>query len=93
MVGDEKQSIYSFQRADPAEFARMRGHFQSRVETAEGRWHKIDLEISFRSTAAVLDAVDAVFALQTARDGVAFESSTTIRHVASKSLASPYQGS
>ena len=32
-VGDEKQSIYSFQRADPAEFARMRGHFQSRVET------------------------------------------------------------
>ena len=81
-VGDEKQSIYSFQRADPAEFARMRGHFQSRVETAEGRWHKIDLEISFRSTAAVLDAVDAVFALQTARDGVAFESSTTIRHVA-----------
>jgi ATP-dependent helicase/nuclease subunit A len=81
-VGDEKQSIYSFQRADPAEFARMRGHFQSRVELAEGRWHKIDLEISFRSTAAVLDAVDAVFALQTARDGVAFESSTTIRHVA-----------
>ncbi|UEM22673.1 double-strand break repair helicase AddA [Skermanella mucosa] len=81
-VGDEKQSIYSFQRADPAEFTRMRSHFQERVRIAAGRWEKIDLEISFRSTAAVLDAVDAVFSLQTARDGVAFETATTIRHVA-----------
>ncbi|WP_207477775.1 double-strand break repair helicase AddA [Arenibaculum pallidiluteum] len=80
-VGDEKQSIFSFQRADPAEFARMRGHFQARVEAAEARWAKVDLEISFRSTGAVLEAVDAVFTLQTARDGVAFETGTVIRHI------------
>jgi ATP-dependent helicase/nuclease subunit A len=80
-VGDEKQSIYSFQRADPAEFARMRGHFQQRVETAEGHWRKIDLEISFRSTAAVLQAVDAVFEQDVARDGVSIDIRTSIRHI------------
>ncbi|HEY0833523.1 MAG TPA: UvrD-helicase domain-containing protein, partial [Azospirillum sp.] len=60
-VGDEKQSIFSFQRADPAEFARMRRHFQAHAEAAEKRWVAVDLDISFRSTAAVLQAVDAVF--------------------------------
>jgi ATP-dependent helicase/nuclease subunit A len=80
-VGDEKQSIFSFQRADPAEFARMRTHFQARIEAAEARWAKVDLEISFRSTAAVLRAVDAVFELEAARDGVAFEAATVIRHI------------
>jgi ATP-dependent helicase/nuclease subunit A len=31
-VGDAKQSIYSFQRADPTSFARMRAHFAGRTE-------------------------------------------------------------
>ncbi|WP_247877931.1 double-strand break repair helicase AddA [Azospirillum sp. TSO22-1] len=79
-VGDEKQSIFSFQRADPAEFARMRRHFQDRAFAAERTWAQVDLDISFRSTAAVLQAVDAVFADGTARDGVASETSPTIRH-------------
>ncbi|MCY4181138.1 MAG: UvrD-helicase domain-containing protein, partial [Litoreibacter sp.] len=30
VVGDKKQSIYSFQGADPAEFDRMRAYFQAR---------------------------------------------------------------
>lgn len=79
-VGDEKQSIFSFQRADPAEFARMRRHFQTRAETATRTWHAVELDISFRSTAAVLQAVDAVFRLDTAKDGVASEVSPVIRH-------------
>ncbi|MCW2238199.1 double-strand break repair helicase AddA [Azospirillum canadense] len=79
-VGDEKQSIFSFQRADPAEFARMRRHFQTRAETATRIWHAVELDISFRSTAAVLQAVDAVFRLDTAKDGVASEVSPVIRH-------------
>ncbi|WP_449232321.1 double-strand break repair helicase AddA [Azospirillum doebereinerae] len=76
-VGDEKQSIFSFQRADPAEFAKMRRHFQERAEAAQRAWAAVDLDISFRSTAAVLEAVDAVFASDAARDGVA---SDLIRH-------------
>ena len=71
-VGDAKQSIYSFQRADPAEFARMRAHFAERARDAAQRWEKVDLGVSFRSSKAVLGAVDAVFAGDPARDGVLF---------------------
>lgn len=79
-VGDEKQSIYSFQRADPAEFTRMRQYFAARVATAARRWRHIDLDISFRSTAAVLSTVDAVFAGVIARDGVAGDPTQPIQH-------------
>ncbi|MCZ6885504.1 MAG: double-strand break repair helicase AddA [Alphaproteobacteria bacterium] len=78
-VGDSKQSIYSFQRADPRAFGDMRGYFQTRVKQAAARWLDVDLSISFRSTAAVLDAVDAVFAKPPARDGIGAAASD-IRH-------------
>ncbi len=67
-VGDAKQSIFSFQRADPAAFEGMRAHFRQRVDSRF--WKEIPLTVSFRSTAAVLRAVDAVFAQPVARDGV-----------------------
>lgn len=61
VVGDAKQSIYSFQRADPDVFEQMQQDFQARVAQAGQRWEKVDLSVSFRSTAAVLSAVDDVF--------------------------------
>jgi len=83
-VGDEKQSIFSFQRADPRDFARLRRHFRQRVEDAEQVWREIRLDISFRSTAAVLRAVDRVFMTPEACDGVALaapgEALPVIRH-------------
>ena len=60
-VGDEKQSIFGFQGAAPEEFARMRAHFEERVMAARLRWDAVPLDKSFRSTPAVLRAVDAVF--------------------------------
>ena len=72
-VGDAKQSIYSFQRADPGAFARMRAHFDSRAENIGQRLEKVELSHSFRSVSAVLDAVDAVFAQAAAQDGVLFD--------------------
>ncbi|HXZ00806.1 MAG TPA: double-strand break repair helicase AddA [Stellaceae bacterium] len=72
-VGDAKQSIYSFQRADPREFLRLRDYFAKRVAAARQRWKSVDLDISFRSTDAVLAAVDAVFARAEASDGVALD--------------------
>ncbi len=69
-VGDAKQSIFSFQGADVAAFAAMRAHFRERVEAAERHFLPIPLDISFRSTDAVLAAVDAVFARADARDGL-----------------------
>ncbi|HLO76878.1 MAG TPA: UvrD-helicase domain-containing protein, partial [Magnetospirillum sp.] len=71
-VGDVKQSIYSFQRADPKAFDHMRRLFARHVPEAGGTWAEIPLNLSFRSGWAVLNAVNAVFApASPARDGVA----------------------
>ena len=78
-VGDAKQSIFSFQRADPAAFAAMREHFAGRAQDAQQRLEQVALDVSFRSTAAVLQAVDSVFAQETARDGVLF-GEAAVRH-------------
>jgi len=78
-VGDAKQSIFSFQGADPQAFLRMRRHFAERTAKAQAEWRTVALETSFRSTDAVLAAVDAVFATPAARDGVV-EGTEAIRH-------------
>ncbi|HWD58094.1 MAG TPA: double-strand break repair helicase AddA [Stellaceae bacterium] len=82
-VGDAKQSIYSFQRADPAAFVAMREHFQQRVVDAKQDWRVVPLEISFRAADPLLRAVDAVFAVADAADGVALDGAA-IRHVAAR---------
>ena len=71
-VGDAKQSIYGFQRADPHIFAGIRERFAKRVRAAERDWRQVPLDVSFRSTTAVLDAVDHVFADAQAQDGLLF---------------------
>ncbi|MFO7854806.1 MAG: double-strand break repair helicase AddA, partial [Paracoccaceae bacterium] len=58
-VGDEKQSIYSFQGAAPEAFGAMRDHFGA---ASGGAVEARTLEWSFRSAPAVLRAVDATFA-------------------------------
>ncbi|MGH7028979.1 MAG: UvrD-helicase domain-containing protein, partial [Stellaceae bacterium] len=82
-VGDAKQSIYSFQRADPQAFLRMRQHFQERVANANQDWKILPLEVSFRSTEPVLRAVDAIFHRPEAQDGVALDDGP-IRHFAAR---------
>ena len=69
-VGDEKQSIYSFQGADPKRFDEMQRHFAGAVQAAELKWDPVRLVRSFRSTPEVLQAVDAVFAGDIARSGL-----------------------
>ena len=81
-VGDEKQSIFSFQGADPVVLAEMRADFRRRVEDARRAWREVPLERSFRSTAAVLSAVDAVFARAQAAEGVIRSGETTHHEVA-----------
>jgi ATP-dependent helicase/nuclease subunit A len=60
VVGDKKQSIYSFQGADVAAFDRMRDHFGTRLAGGNGLTDSV-LEHSFRSSPAILDVVDATF--------------------------------
>lgn len=73
-VGDEKQSIYSFQRASPLEFRRMHKNFTQRLPDLQN----VDLNISFRSAPVVLKAVDAVFAPLAMRQGLGLKA---IEHV------------
>ena len=61
VVGDQKQSIYSFQGADVSAFSRMRETFRDRLENIAAPFQSLELEHSFRSSPAVLQLVDATF--------------------------------
>jgi ATP-dependent helicase/nuclease subunit A len=63
-VGDEKQSIYSFQGADPALFGEERRAFQAKARAAGKSVELVLLHTSFRSLRGILAAVDAVFKRQ-----------------------------
>jgi len=60
-VGDEKQSIYSFQNAAPKEFAEMRRYFERRHTSVGLDFVFRELKHSFRSGESILAAVDLVF--------------------------------
>ncbi|MHA7886157.1 double-strand break repair helicase AddA [Roseicyclus sp.] len=62
VVGDKKQSIYSFQGADPAGFDRMRAHFEARLAEVGQPFQSRELKHSFRSAPVILSLVDAVAA-------------------------------
>jgi ATP-dependent helicase/nuclease subunit A len=81
VVGDRKQSIFSFQGADPAAFEETRLYFETRM--AEGEILKnVALNISYRSTETVLDAVNKVFANEMARRGLNAGANDDITHQA-----------
>ncbi|MEX0283854.1 MAG: double-strand break repair helicase AddA [Paracoccaceae bacterium] len=61
VVGDQKQSIYSFQGADPREFSKMQAEFRSRFQEVGSGLQDLTLEYSFRSSDAILRLVDLVF--------------------------------
>ena len=60
-VGDEKQSIFSFQGAAPLAFDEMRRIFARQFDTPELGWRDLRFHHSFRSGEAVLGSVDRVF--------------------------------
>ncbi len=70
-VGDEKQSIFSFQGAEPEKFVEMKRVFERRHRDAELPFEDVPLTFSFRSSQTVLDAVDMTFASEAAWRGVA----------------------
>ena len=62
VVGDKKQSIYSFQGADPRAFDTMKDQFSQRLQATGQPLVSSSLEYSFRSAEAILGLVDEVFA-------------------------------
>ncbi|MEK7244396.1 MAG: UvrD-helicase domain-containing protein, partial [Pseudomonadota bacterium] len=80
-VGDVKQSIFGFQGADPNAFLAMRDVFAAKARAAVRPFRTVELNVSFRSVAAVLDAVDGVFARPEAASGVNLDQAP-IKHTA-----------
>lgn len=64
VVGDKKQSIYSFQGADPEAFDRMQAAFSDRLAAVGQGLTDLTLEYSFRSAESILRLVDLVFGAQ-----------------------------
>ena len=59
VVGDQKQSIYSFQGADVAAFDAKHAAFSDRFNVVKKSFQSLDLTHSFRSSPAILTFVDA----------------------------------
>jgi ATP-dependent helicase/nuclease subunit A len=60
-VGDEKQSIFSFQGAAPREFDSRRRSLERKFVAAGLKFDPVSFTYSFRSGAAILQSVDHVF--------------------------------
>lgn len=79
-VGDEKQSIYSFQGAAPEMFAEAGARFEQLAEGVGMAWRSTALTLSFRTVAPILTAVDHVFADVIRTPGVARADQPPIQH-------------
>jgi ATP-dependent helicase/nuclease subunit A len=60
VVGDVKQSIYSFQGASPEYFNVIKALFKEKVKNAEKIWHQVPMNTSFRSSSGVISAVNHI---------------------------------
>ena len=77
-VGDDKQSIFSFQGAAPLMFAEMKRSFGGRFEAAGLSWREVDFRVSFRSGESVLGAVDEVYRRPQAHTGLTADPVPTV---------------
>jgi ATP-dependent helicase/nuclease subunit A len=87
VVGDTKQSIYSFQGAAPEKFYAMREAFRQQVQTAGQNFRAVDLTVSFRSVPLVLATVDQIFAPAAMQAGVSLQ---PITHRSSQDTVAGY---
>jgi ATP-dependent helicase/nuclease subunit A len=85
VVGDEKQSIFSFQGADPVSFEAMRAYFERKSAEAEREMIRVPLEVSFRSSPPVLQLVDTVFESEHLRRRIGIPSEAALRHYSRRS--------
>jgi ATP-dependent helicase/nuclease subunit A len=70
VVGDEKQSIYSFQGADPQRLLIETQGYIAQIEAVGRVGMGVPLTVSYRSTREVLSFVDALFSDPATREGV-----------------------
>ena len=85
VVGDEKQSIYSFQGADLHLFQKMKSFFADKIAESKKPFSNVPMNVSFRSLPTILEFVDKVFLGN--NNGVSQEE---INHTAFKEISSGY---
>lgn len=73
-VGDVKQSIMSFQGAEPDQFGATRDAIGTQARAAKARFEQVELTRSYRTAPKILTFIDEVFKDPLGRDGVMFES-------------------
>lgn len=61
VVGDIKQSIYSFQGSKPWLFRTLKPVFKNLIEAEGGTFQTVTLQTSYRTAPVILEAVDALF--------------------------------
>ncbi|MGI4776092.1 MAG: UvrD-helicase domain-containing protein, partial [Janthinobacterium lividum] len=61
IVGDEKQSIFSFQGADPSSINQMNNKIRDRLSAAKKNYKNINLEYSYRSSPPIIEVVHDIF--------------------------------
>jgi ATP-dependent helicase/nuclease subunit A len=79
-VGDEKQSIFSFQGAAPHEFDLRRRELDRRFTNAGLKFDPVSFTYSFRSAPAILQSVDHVFREQAIYRSIHAESTYPLHH-------------
>ena len=80
-VGDKKQSIFSFQGANPAKFALNKNYFEGQLERVGKKLKTVPLSVSFRSTDAVLSLVNNLLLNPKIKDGV-IDENEDVKHIA-----------
>ncbi len=61
VVGDYKQSIFSFQGAIPEEFLLNKKFFKNAFTNANKKWHEVELHTCYRCSKDILVLVDKIF--------------------------------
>lgn len=85
-VGDEKQSIFSFQGAAPKSFDDKKRYFETAHRNAKKTFVPVPMLHSFRSVPVVLEAVDWVFKNPASRKGLSADPAETL-HTAVRASA------
>ena len=90
-VGDEKQSIYSFQGADPKGFISWGERLAGQASMAERKFERPGLNASFRSSGLVLAAVDLAFGPEGGAPEVKYLVTEETRYARSETAFTRYQ--
>ncbi len=83
-VGDEKQSIFSFQGAAPHMFDGMRRRFDTFFRNGQQNFDHVRLTDSFRSVPGILDTVDRIFSHENHFQGLVAANDPWMPHSALK---------